>query len=124
MKDRKTREKLTSKITEEPKGLIMNSRIENEINKTLECMGNDTIIEPTPFFVDNVYKKIGEAKKAKRLPYRSRIIYPAAIIVLVAMNLTVLWSNYSKHDRSDIESSNASVMAREYGLNQDSYVNF
>ena len=117
---------LTSKVIETPeKGLEMENRIEQEINKTFECMGDSFDIQVSDLFAERLSSRISNIRFSHRVGYRNRAFYPVVIILMVFLNLAVGLMSFKGQDQiSGTTGSKVSIMASEYGFAQNSYMNF
>ena len=103
----------------------MKNRIEQEINKTFECMGDGFDIQVSDLFTERLNSRISGIRFSHRVGYRNRAFYPVVIILMVFLNLAVGLMSFKGQDQvSTASDSKTSIMASEYGFAQNSYMNF
>ena len=103
----------------------MENRIEQEINKTLECMGDSLDIQVSPLFAENVNSRIADMRVSRSVGYRSRAFYPVAILLMVVLNIGALIISFTGQQQVDTAVENQiSVIASEYGIGQANYMIF
>ncbi len=103
----------------------MENRIEQEINKTLKCMGESLDIQVSPLFAENVNSRIADMRVSRSVGHRSRAFYPVAILLMVVLNLTALMISFRGQQQVDTAVENQiSVIASEYGIGQANYMIF
>ena len=103
----------------------MENRIEQEINKTLQCLDGSFDIQVSPSFAEKLNGSIAEIRVARGVVYRSRAFYPVVILLMVALNFAALTMNFGGRRQVDGGSENqASVIASEYGIGQSGYTSF
>jgi len=103
----------------------MKNRIEQEINKTLQHLGDSFDIQPSGLFTENLSSRIAKVRISHGVGYRTRAVYPVAILLMILLNFAILAVNFTNQRPVDGEvDSHAGIMADEYGLGQNSYINF
>jgi len=103
----------------------MENRIKQEINRTLECMGESLDIQVSPLFTDKLSNKIADIRVCHNVGYRNRAFCPVAILLMVVLNFAALTVSFAGQRQVDSGSDfQAGVMASEYGIGQDNNVNF
>lgn len=103
----------------------MKNRIEQEIDKTLGCMGDGFDIHVSPLFVETLNGRIARTQIGRSVGYRSRAFYPVALLLMVVLNSCVLWASFGEQGQVvDDASYQASVIADEYGIGQSNTVSF
>lgn len=105
--------------------MTMKHNIEQEIDKTLNCLGVDQDIQVSPLFVDMVSQKAGHLRTRRGVGYQSKAYYPVVILLMVGLNLAVLAANYRSQESATGETDDQiGVIASEYGIGQNSYMDF
>lgn len=103
----------------------MENRIQQEIDKTLECMQDGLDIPVNPMFAERLSQRVANMRVPRGAGYGSRVSYPVVIVLLVVLNLVTglvgLRAYQSSNERSD---SPATVLATEYGVGQSNLVPF
>ena len=61
----------------------MENRIEQEINRTLGCMGDGVDIQVGPLFAENLSSRIANMRVSRSVGYRNRAFYPVMILLMV-----------------------------------------
>ncbi len=103
----------------------MENRIEQEINRTLGCMGDSVDIQVSPLFAENLSSRIANMRVSRSVGYRSRAFYPVAILLMVILNSVALMVSFTGRGQvSEAANSQASVIASEYGIGQSGYTSF
>ena len=103
----------------------MNQRIQQEIDKTLECMQDGLDIPVNPLFAERLDQRMANMQVPRGVGYRSRVSYPVAIVLLVVLNLvTGLVSLRARQSANETSDSPATVLATEYGIGQSNLVPF
>lgn len=100
----------------------MNSRIEQEINKTLECIDGDFDITPSASFADNLTGRLASVKISRGSRIPSGVFYSVIIVLLVVLNISIGLISY-KSQQSAESSSPAETLAAEYSI-ANSYGSF
>ena len=96
----------------------MENRIEQEVNKTLECMEQGRDFRVNPLFAEELSGRIAGIR-VSRAGYRSRIFYPVVIVLLVVLNFSAGLAFFTKQQPVEETSVNqVSVLASEYGISQ------
>lgn len=103
----------------------MNNRIEQEIDKTLECFEADFDIQVNPLFADKLSSRISKIKVFGGTAYQSRIFYPVVIALLLILNFSTGFISF----KGDMQLENASgnqtnTLAAEYGIGQNNNITF
>ena len=100
----------------------MKRNIQQQIDRTLECLGNQADIEVNPVFIDALSDKIAHLRTRRGLAYRSRAFYPVAALLMVMLNAAALMGYFGKQQPVSDQSYDAlGVVASEYGIGQSSY---
>lgn len=103
----------------------MENRIEQEINKTLQYMGNDFDIQVSAVFAENLSSRIANMRVSRSVGYRNRAFYPVAIVLLVALNFAACLASFKgRQPVNNVSNNQVSVLANEYGIGQSSYMTF
>lgn len=103
----------------------MDNRIENQINKTLECMGRDGDIEVSPLFTEKLSDRLAAMRVSRSIGYRNRTFYPVAIVLLIVLNLAITLASFKvKQSASSVSTSQTNVLASEYGIGQSKNMTF
>ncbi len=103
----------------------MNDRIQQEIDKTLECMQNGLDIPVDPMFAERLSQRMATMRVPRGAGYGSRVSYPVVIVLLVVLNLvTGLVSLRVRESANETSDSPATVLATEYGVDQSNLVPF
>ncbi len=103
----------------------MKNRIEQEVNKTLECMGDDFEIQVSPGFAENLNRRISDGGISRGVSFRSRSFYPVMIVVVLVLNLAIGLTAFTgdKYNESGADNQ-LSSLASEYGMNSNNYSAF
>lgn len=103
----------------------MDKRIEQEINKTLNCIEGNPDIQISPLFTENLNSKIASIKVSRITGYQSFVFYPALIVLLVILNFSTGFVSFKDHKQVNGSSNNQiSILANEYGIGQNSDMTF
>lgn len=103
----------------------MKTNIQHEIDKTLDCLGEQGNVEVSPAFVDAFSNKIGHLHARRNLGYRSRAFYPVIVLLMVMLNAAALMGYFGKQGSASEQSyDEVAVVASEYGVGQSSYTTF
>jgi len=101
----------------------MEDRIEQEIDKTLDCMGDCFDVQVSPLFAEELSGRIAGIRVSRGIWCRSRIFYPVAIALLVVLNVTAGLVSLSRQQPvNDVSNNQVSVLASEYGISQNNYM--
>jgi len=103
----------------------MENRIQQEIDKTLDCMQDGLDIPVSPLFAERLSQRMANMRVSRCAGYSSRVSYPVAIVVLVVLNLaTGLVSLRARQSANETSDSPTTVLATEYGVGQSNLVPF
>ena len=103
----------------------MNDRIQQEVDKTLECLGDGPDIPTNPLFAEKLSRRVAGVRMSRAGGVGSRISYPLVIAVLIILNVAAAWVSLgSRPAGSDTSSSAESVLASEYGIGQNDLASF
>jgi hypothetical protein len=101
-------------------------RIEEEVQKTLQCFEDFEKIEPNPFFLTRLKARIRslEAEQAHTLLPGRRVwfLHPAVLSLLIVANLfsaILVLRGSATHMETDTRSQYIAAFAEEYLLNQE-----
>lgn len=101
----------------------MKTNIQQEIDKTLGCLGEQANIEVSPLFIDGLSEKIAHLRTRRGHAYRSRAFYPVVVLLMVGLNAAALMGYFGKQQSAGDQSYDPiSVVASEYGIGQSSYM--
>lgn len=100
----------------------MAKNIEQEIDRTLACLGEGTDVQLSPMFVERLSSRAAQVRPARRVGYGSRSFYPVVVAVLVVLNAAVGMARWAGRERGDVTGQDQiSVMASEYGIGEQGY---
>jgi hypothetical protein len=103
----------------------MENRIQQEIDKTLECMQDGLDIPVNPLFAEGLSQRMANMRVPRGAGHRSRMSYPVVIALLIVLNLaTGLVSLRARQSANETSDSPASVLATEYGIGQSNLVTY
>ena len=103
----------------------MENRIEQEVNKTLECMGGDFEILVSPVFTENLNRRMSDVRISRGVGFRSRSFYPVMIAVVLVLNLAIGLTTFTGNKYNEDNADNQlSSLASEYGIGSNSYSAF
>jgi len=105
----------------------MDKRVQQEIDKTLDCFEDGLDIPVNPMFMQGLNSRMARLQVKQVSGHQRRISYPVVIVILLVLNLgTGLLSFKAKAWSSVSEASNspASILAAEYGLGQQIQLSF
>jgi len=103
----------------------MENRIEQETNRTLECMGEGPDIRVSPLFTEKLSNKIADIRVCHSVGYRNRAFCPVAILLMVVLNFAAITMSFGGQRQVDSESDyQAGMIASEYGIGQSGYTSF
>ena len=103
----------------------MDKNIQNEINLTLQCLGESADIQVTPSFVDTLTGRLDGIHPRRGFAYPNRSFYPAMIALMVIFNLTAFFVSFKGNQQVvPASSSQVNVLAAEYSIGQNSLVSF
>lgn len=103
----------------------MANRIEQEVNKTLECLPDIPDIEVSPLFADKISSRLAHLRTPGRAGYRSRGFYPAVIALLIVLNVAAVVTGLGRRGGDANQSATQySALAEEYGIDTNSAMNF
>ena len=103
----------------------MENRIQQEIDKTLECMQDGLDMPVNPLFANRLSQRMAGMRVPRGAGYRSRVSYPVVIVLLVVLNLTTgLVSLRARQSANETSDNPATVLATEYGVGQSNLVPF
>ena len=101
-------------------------RIEEEVEKTLQCFEDFEKLEPNPFFLTRLKAKIRsfEAEQERTIQPGRRLwfLHPAVLSLLVVLNLfsaILVFRGSDTHMETDSRSQYIAAFAEEYSLNQE-----
>ena len=98
----------------------MDNRIEQEINKTLECFGGSLDIQASPLFAETLSGRIANIRVSRSVGYRNRAFYPVVIMLMVVLNFATLMASFTGQGQVNNGTEyQASVIASEYGIGQN-----
>ena len=98
----------------------MENRIQQEIDKTLECMADGLDVSVNPLFWEDLNSRMANVHVSRGHWYQSRVSYPIVIVLLMIMNhATGLASVKARQPVREASTSPESVLAHEYGLGQN-----
>ena len=110
---RKAAAAMTSKPLERDKTM---KRIEQEIDRTLNCLGDADGIEVSGLFIETVSSKVNGLRGRRGPGYRSKAFYPVVIVLMVVFNLAVLAAVLVPQTQTTQTVDPMSAMASEYGI--------
>jgi hypothetical protein len=103
----------------------MENRIEQEVNKTLECMGGDFGIQVSPVFTENLNRRMSDVRISRGAGFRSRSFYPVMISVVLVLNLAIGLTTFTGNKYNEGDADNQlSSLASEYGIGSNRYSSF
>lgn len=100
-------------------------RIEQEIDKTLQCFETFQKIEPNPFFYTRLQARIRSVEeqkvRSKHPIFTLSYLRPALLVFLVALNVlsAILVFRGDTTDQTDTRSQYITAFAEEYALTQE-----
>ena len=99
------------------------ARIEEEVEKTLQCFETTEKVEPNPFFYTRLQAKIRSIEEKKESSKKSGLslaLRPALLLCLVVINLLSAVLVFRESDsQADIREYYLTTFAEEYALKQD-----
>ena len=103
----------------------MDKNIENEINLTLQCLGDSDNVRVSSSFVDSMAHRLEGVHPRRGLGNTNRSFYSAIIALMVLLNITAFFVNLkSNQQAAPVSSSHADVLAEEYSIGQNSLASF
>lgn len=102
------------------KGIMaMKRQIEQEIDQTLNCLGENSGIEVSDLFVDAVSSKICLLQTRRGIGYQNKAFYPVVIVLMVVFNFAILAASITPRQATAQTDDPMSVIASEYGIGQE-----
>lgn len=103
----------------------MKDRIQQEVDRTLECLNDGLDIPADPLFAKRLSQRVAGVRMSRSGGVGSRISYPVVIVLLIVLNLAAGVMRFRAHQSSsEVSSSSESVLASEYGLGQNDLASF
>jgi hypothetical protein len=103
----------------------MKDRIQQEVDKTLECLEGGLDIPANPLFAEGLSRRMAGMRISPGARRRNRMSYPVVIALLLVLNLAAGLVSFKARPRAgETTSSLASVLANEYGLGQSDPMTF
>lgn len=105
----------------------MDSRIQQEIDKTFDCLEEGLNISINPMFVQGLNQRMARLQVQQVSGYQRRFSYATMIILLLVLNLGASWLSFKAQSWSSTakhSNSPASILATEYGLGQQNQLSF
>jgi hypothetical protein len=88
-------------------------------------MRPDADIEVGPLFAEKLSNKLTAISVPRGIGYQNRAFYPAAIVLLIVLNLAInIVSFKAKQTVNLVSPDQASILANEYGIGQSNNMNF
>lgn len=105
----------------------MDKHIQQEIDKTLDCLEDGLDIPFNPLFMQGLNSRMARLQVSQDPGYRRRVSYPAVIVMLLVLNLGAGWMSFKARawqSVSETSDSPARILATEYGLGQQIQLSF
>ena len=102
----------------------MNQRIQQEIDKTLECMQDGLDIRVSPLFAERLSQRMANMRVPRGAGYGSRVSYPVVIVLLVLNLAAGLVSLRVRESANEAPDNPATILGTEYGVGRSNLVSF
>ena len=103
----------------------MKDRIEQEVDRTLECMKDGLGVPVSPLFAEKLSRRIARVQVRRASGYGGRMSYAVVIVLLIALNVTAgLVSLKARQRVGSASSTPESVLAQEYGMGQNDLMSY
>ena len=105
----------------------MNTHIQQEIDRTLDCLGDGLDIQVNPLFVQGLTNRMARLQIKQVSGYQRRASYPAVIAILLVLNLGAGLLSFKTGawlSTAEVSDNPVSVLALEYGLEQRPQLSF
>lgn len=106
---------------------MMDKHIQQEIDRTLDCLAGGLDIPVNPLFVQGLNNRMAQLQVQQVSGYQRRVSYPAVIVMLLVFNLGAGWMSFRARawqSVSETSDSPAHILATEYGLGQKIQLSF